>query len=69
MKEVASCSQSSSAAHSRVFMCVCVCSDLLFFNLQHVCVSERCGDTQLSHKASQQLLGSKIQQNKKEILK
>jgi hypothetical protein len=68
MKEVASCSQSSSAAHSRMYVHVCACSDLLYFNLQHVCVSERCGDTHMSDKASQQLLG-KIQQNKKEILK
>jgi hypothetical protein len=62
MKEEASCTQSSSAALSRVFMCVC---DLISSSTSSTCVSEGCGDTvkNPSDKASQQLLG-KIQQKK-----
>jgi len=65
MKEVAYCSQGSSAAP---FTCVCVCVTLisLFFNLR--CVSEGCGDThlcdragpQINHYTSKELLRTKM---------
>ena len=54
MKEVAYCSQGSSAAPFTC-VCLCVCNSDLPLLQPPVCVSEGCGDTHLCDRAGQQI--------------